>query len=369
MKQNDVLQGETLEINHGDAKKGPKDDFLPYKNETVDLDDMMDLNESVFWQASQLDMENSVNQLQAELENATCNKESSKDMHLSERLEHKSEKNSCVNDSISSGIKNSAARNSTLNTIANVSKCKTESGFSVCERKVSHDGTENSKAVASGGRTPKNVRLRDSDSSVNVDHSNDRSSIQEVKTPTNKHLKHLNKATCNGRQNKENIQNFREGSQKTISTSEVPDNNLSNENLRAPHQARQNGHSSMSASHHNYPKTPLAMPSPSSALEIKSKINEAQQSIGIVGEQSNMKTDNKAKSHLNFRLTVNEEVQKQQGYIMPGSPQNTEEETENIVLKSPFSCKDSQGFISTQEKMELSAWGLPETVLKVMWNR
>ncbi|MPC61301.1 DNA polymerase theta [Portunus trituberculatus] len=34
------------------------------------------------------------------------------------------------------------------------------------------------------------------------------------------------------------------------------------------------------------------------------------------------------------------------------------------VLKSPLNSDDSRSFLSTQEKMELSAWGLPESVLK-----
>lgn len=49
----------------------------------------------------------------------------------------------------------------------------------------------------------------------------------------------------------------------------------------------------------------------------------------------------------------------------PSDTSATTTQSPHTTIESPYTRRDSSSFLSTQEKMELSSWGLPEPVLEV----
>lgn len=372
-REKNALIGETSEKSSHELihnKNGLQDDlFTSSGNETVETNDTMELNQSIFQelQFSEPKMEGFKNQLQAQLQNAVSNQDNPQNLRRSGRLKPVSNENvECAIDSIqSSRIRKNAARNSSVNTLVSATKCEAEAGSNVCEEEASFGKRKNIKEVECGGRILKELR-RYTEPTVNLDHGNEKNT-HETEVPTNKYL---SKATCNKRQDKENKQNINNCIEKNITSPEVSDSNLEHvEHCRAATETRQRGVSPVSASPNIFPKIPTSMflPSHPMALGSNSKITPE---VGSTSEQCNIKTNSKTELCINSKISLNE-VQNKQDDIPSNinSPENIKEKSENIVLKSPLTCQDSQSFLSTQEKMDLSAWGLPDAILKVMRDR
>lgn len=376
-----MLTGETVErTSHEDIsnKKGLKDDLLTsVANRSVEAVETMELNEYVCQQfhVSEPKMAGFRNQLKGELQNGPCDQKGPQKLHRSKHLKPKNIKDEYVKDSIySSNIRRDATRKKSIHTYVYASECVTESNTNVCDKKISSDKRGNTKEEECGGRALKEARKRNNELvSVNVLDRNEKNTARETKNPTVKHLEHHSKDTHNRRQNKENIKNIKSSMNNNISVSKTSSNNPENvKNFRASPENRQKGHSPTSVILGNSPNiiTSPAQPAQSLALE-SNKIHEIISNVDVRSRPWKTETDCGTKSSLNFKISVNEEGHNMHNDI-PGnfySPGNITEKKEIVVLKSPLNSKDSQSLLSTQEKMELSAWGLPDEVLKVMWNR
>lgn len=342
-RQKNVLVGEIVEgPYHEDIenKKGPKNPLLTLGDETMGTVGTRELHENIQeFQLPEPKMGDSMRQLQTELPNAIFYQESPQNLYRSDFLKPSDNENQCAKDFIySSSTKKGVTRNSSLNTHVSAAKWETEQGSNVCEKKASSDRKEICKEVGCGSRILKDRREQHVESQGNVNHSNEGSRTQEAKVLTNNSLKHLSNSTCNKRQNKENVQSFKDSIGKKKIASKMFDNKL------------EDGESFSSL-----PETGL-------------KYNEIIPNAGVSGQQCNTKIDSSKKLGSNFSTSVNE-VEKNEDDILGNfyRRENTTEKTGSIVLKSPINCRDSQSFLSSQEKMELTAWGLPDAVLKVMW--
>lgn len=360
-------ENETAHDNTRNKNELKDDSFTSKGNEATEALDTMELNESIFQQLqlSEPKVESSASHLKLGLQNPSSDIKSFQSVHKSEHLSE----DKYVKDSIfSSIIRRNVTKNSSVNSFpAHAPECEADSGGNVCEKKESSDKRQIVKEKECGGRILRSAKMRCTEPSQ---HNNEERDPQETKVSTGKHLKYLNRDTSNRSQNKENIENIKGSIEINVSPPKISANNVKSYSTLL--ESRQKVLSLTSASSTNCPKIPtsLGLPTHSSAMESSKKMCDVPD-VGVSGQRGNTETDTEGKSSLNFRILVNEEVAKKQDDIPANfhSPQNIRENTGNIVVKSPLNSTDSQNILSTQEKMELSAWGLPDAVLKVMWDR
>lgn len=355
-------------------KKELKDDSLiSTRNDTTEALDAMELNESIFQQLhlSEPKVESFVSQLKEGFKNAPGNQEFLQNLPKSEPLKPGNNENECVRDSnYYSNVRKSANTNRSVKTpTLHAPECEAEADCNTYKKKIPSSDKRKNMEIECGGRVLRSAKMKYAES-VNLNHSNEKINTQETKDSTGKNLTHLITANWNKGQDKENIQNTEDRIEKNIVTSKMSHNNI--EHVKGFRTSQENNQKDLfltSASCNSFPKvpTPLCLPAHSLAMESSKKICNLVPDIGVSGQLHDSRTNSETKSCLNFRFSV-KELQKEQDEVPTNfhSPQIIGKKTENIVIKSPLNSTDSQNILSTQEKMELSSWGLPDAVLKVI---
>ena len=353
-----------VEDTKNDGRKQDSDSFVSFGVGTQEAMDAMDLDDSLFQKVSvsQLRMEELGNQRKTNHEDAAIRQTNCQMPRRLQCQKSRNSKDECAKESLCLvRRKEDISRYSSRN--GNASK----QDNCLCENKRSSDKEERNAERRS-------KRLKDHlicclESSVNPTYK------QHQETCSNKNnfietnvLKQCPKGL--GKNNKENILDFDDSHEGAIDPAGGTE--------KAEPLLKQQQKCQSPSSSHKQPKTDLhATPKEHIILPILKSSALCAQSNSLPSNSKacqSLAMEQKLQKETNNAILVDEVLNEKRDGVNGNSsiPDNGTKTNfslnnmENTVLKSPLNSDDSRSFLSTQEKMELSAWGLPETVLKVL---
>ena len=395
----DTGRGSMIDI--VDNGREQNNDFLTSMgNDTLEAIDAMDLDDSMFEKVSvsQLRMEELGNHRKTK-HNAASHQPSFQILRRSQRHKSMNSKVECTNESTNSTriTKGTATHTSGITPVCLTWREPAQDN-DFCENiRLS---AQEEREIKCSSKILKNLTTHCMESPINQNQKQQEETCSEKKKEKTKNhkdhsLKGVAKTTwISNKNNKENIKNLNDSHEKSIAksrksscdiarggeSSEASVESVDNSSppsspLKQPNPLNERMH--QNASLGNCSKKHIISAVKSSALSVESHSlhnnNEHCENVTTNDQQCISKQNSQKK--LDYKVLVDEEMQEKQDdksdhLYSPDIdrqadvPKDSRSRVENIV-KSPLS-HDTQSILSTQEKMELSAWGLPEAVLKVL---